>query len=111
MKKYTLPKEFGKKWIAALRSGEYKQGQQTLCSYADSKYCCLGVAAKISGANFLEIVGKQWVKLDSDLNLPSVLKGSGANSDLVYDLVSLNDHENKSFPEIADWIESNVELN
>jgi hypothetical protein len=32
-------------WIAALRSGKYKQGRNALCK--DGKYCCLGVACEI----------------------------------------------------------------
>lgn len=40
------------KWIAALESGEYKQGRGSLISQNESGelcYCCLGVAAKIAG--------------------------------------------------------------
>jgi hypothetical protein len=36
-----------KRWIAALRSGEYKQGRFTLCH--DDEYCCLGVACDVFG--------------------------------------------------------------
>jgi len=32
-------------WIAALRSGNYEQGRQSLCS--GGKYCCLGVYAEL----------------------------------------------------------------
>jgi len=34
-------------WVKALRSGEYKQGEETL--YEDGKYCCLGVACVLAG--------------------------------------------------------------
>jgi hypothetical protein len=34
-----------KKWIAALRSGKYKQGLQCLC--AGDEFCCLGVACDL----------------------------------------------------------------
>jgi hypothetical protein len=37
--------ENAKKWLAALRSGEYQQGQKFLA--ADKKYCCLGVACDL----------------------------------------------------------------
>jgi hypothetical protein len=33
------------KWLEALRSGEYQQGDTYLCY--ENKYCCLGVAAEI----------------------------------------------------------------
>lgn len=34
-----------RRWIAALRSGEYKQGESFLCS--EGRYCCLGVACEV----------------------------------------------------------------
>lgn len=39
-----------KKWIAALRSGKYKQGKEKLLSYDNDSnpcYCCLGVLQAI----------------------------------------------------------------
>lgn len=41
-----------REWIAALRSGEFKQGQAALHSLTDEgeRFCCLGVACKIGGA-------------------------------------------------------------
>ena len=39
--------EFKDKWLVALRSGDYKQGIGYLRK--GDKYCCLGVAAEISG--------------------------------------------------------------
>lgn len=32
-------------WIAALRSGDYRQGRNSLCD--NRNYCCLGVAAEL----------------------------------------------------------------
>lgn len=39
--------EAAKKWVAALRSGQYQQCVNALRS--DDAYCCLGVASEISG--------------------------------------------------------------
>jgi len=39
-----------KKWVKALRSGDYQQGKESLCREevsGDYKYCCLGVACDI----------------------------------------------------------------
>ena len=36
-----------KKWVAALRSGKYKQGKGQLYDNLDEKYCCLGVACDL----------------------------------------------------------------
>lgn len=41
-------KENRKKWVAALRSGDYIQGHNYLCR--DDNYCCLGVLSEIAGA-------------------------------------------------------------
>ena len=44
--------EYKDKWIAALRSGEYKQGRSSLCAIQDDgsqAYCCLGVLAELDG--------------------------------------------------------------
>lgn len=47
-----MNKENIRKWVAALRSGEYKQGERYLLSASpktlEPKYCCLGVACSIS---------------------------------------------------------------
>jgi hypothetical protein len=46
-----LNRELMEKWVAALRSGEYKQGTESLYYYDDDKnsesYCCLGVLQAI----------------------------------------------------------------
>jgi len=47
MKKIKLTKTLKKKWIKALRSGEYRQGVDKLCFKGE--YCCLGVLADITG--------------------------------------------------------------
>lgn len=40
-----IPKKDMKKWIAALRSGKYKQAKGELQN--EKGYCCLGVACKV----------------------------------------------------------------
>lgn len=45
-------KENMRAWIAALRSGEYRQGKYALAARepdGTTRYCCLGVACEISG--------------------------------------------------------------
>lgn len=41
-----------RKWIKALRSGQYKQGTHQLVSHDRGKFCCLGVLADLQGAEF-----------------------------------------------------------
>lgn len=45
-----------KRWIAALRSGNYKQGRQRLKrrDYGDDCYCCLGVLVEVAGGKFAD---------------------------------------------------------
>lgn len=41
-----------REWVAALRSGEWRQGQSRLCTIAEDgskSYCCLGVALALQG--------------------------------------------------------------
>lgn len=41
--------EQGRRWLEALRSGDYQQGSGNLLNYNDgkSRYCCLGVACSV----------------------------------------------------------------
>jgi hypothetical protein len=56
-----LKPEIKRKWLAALRSGEFKQGQGAL--YRDGLYCCLGVlcevVAKEQGYDFDEFANEE----------------------------------------------------
>jgi hypothetical protein len=40
-----------KRWIDALRSGRYKQGESMLYNNTTHGYCCLGVLARLQGAS------------------------------------------------------------
>lgn len=113
-KKYQLPKDFAEKWIAALRSGEYGQGKGTLGNAVDG-YCCLGVAGRVIGCTDDMLKGavfEENLGIPSKIysTIPDILKGAGRDHDFVDNVVTQNDHDNKSFPEIADWIEQNVEF-
>lgn len=108
MKKYTLPKEFGTKWIEALRSGEYGQVRNKL-SGGDGDYCCLGVACKIVNITDEEILWHNHTIICGDWaydkGIPTEL-----DDDLHVTCTTMNDEDKLSFSEIADWIETNVEL-
>ncbi len=122
-----------KEWIKALRSKEYKQGEQFLCpiSYDGRRsYCCLGVACKINGLS--ERVLKQVPLYDQkvvtfsgqEANLPKkMVKSLGLRDhcgsfcgpyivdDHEYDeLTGMND-DGVSFCDIADFIELNLKTN
>ena len=108
--------ENAKKWVAALRSGNYEQGRGALCR--EGKYCCLGVACVVAIENGLEVTAvkelsdREIVLYDKQFSFPptSVQKWLGlytkCGSDSV-DLVVANDNDGLSFSEIADLIEAN----
>lgn len=100
------------KWLEALRSGKYAQGEGALCR--DSNYCCLGVLADIVDPNAWIFRGpdkySSWKSFtcffdeDKDEEL-----GIGGHSN---DLMAMNDGDHNgrkyTFAEIADWIEENL---
>jgi hypothetical protein len=107
-----MKRELKQKWLAALRSGEYRQGRQEL-KFKDRQkqicYCCLGVLAEIAepeklqkvrnkflfygSRGFLRIYPDKWVLLPEETQRQ---------------LSAMNDDGATSFLEIADWIEKNV---
>lgn len=124
MKEYRLPKEFTEKWIAALRSGEYKQGeglllndvgfeQKEVAEDAECEFCCLGIACLITGSEKITLCGAEWIQEEIKPNTPIELMGTMSENKLVKVLSKMNDGDGcdkKTFPEIADWITANVEL-
>ncbi len=116
-----LPEEFKTKWLAALRSGEYKQGQRKLCITTDTGekfYCCLGVAYRVVKGVDPPAIPYINPDLIDTAGLPDIIVGSGSeggiNSDTAsirYKLTNMNDddfHKKSSFSEIADYIEQNL---
>lgn len=97
-----LEPEFKAKWVAALRSGEYKQGFCFLHNRANNSYCCLGVACKLAG---VESSRNQYITGVSLDKIPYWLQG---NVGIPYILANLNDEQQKTFPEISDYIEQNL---
>ena len=122
-KKFKLPRKFAEKWLAALRSGKYKQTDGTLYNPEDDGYCCLGVACRVEyplsylesdsdiNNGYASVIHKSPWDLKKDLEkIPVELKGIVSKNDLVRILTELNDTCMYSFNQIADWIEQNVEF-
>lgn len=99
-------------WCNALRSGEYRQGEGALRRRrnGEDQYCCMGVLCDVIAPdkwdpdelgffylwNNNQSTGRVPVSL-----IPKLIQG---------DLIGMNDTDLKSFAEIADWIEQNVEV-
>ena len=131
-----MKQELKDKWLAALRSGEYTQGKGWL-KYQDNdgivKWCCLGVLADITDNTKWTVFYPAGIPIDSlkdnriyyQYDKPPDDGGwvkFGSTSMYTeglkepWTLASMNDGsvmpslEPKSFLEIADWIEENVEV-
>lgn len=106
-----LPKKFKAKWVAALRSGKYKQGKGFLLD-ENGKYCCLGVACSIQRNPKKLLVGKQLIDDDAIKGIPTPLFGDNVHTNkLLSELTAMNDGydeyrgKRKTFKQIATWIE------
>lgn len=102
-----LTKDEKSRWLQALRSGEYKQGNGALCvSNGETKeYCCLGVLADIiDPTKFEPYNGRtywQWGGL-GQLFATRIMPSEHEQR-----LILMND-KGDSFSIIADWIETNI---
>tara|TARA_Y100001968_G_C19392416_1_gene736362 strand:+ start:486 stop:794 length:309 start_codon:yes stop_codon:yes gene_type:complete len=95
--------EFMKKWAEALRSGEFKQttGALKKGNQHSASYCCLGVAREL----FPDKINKERGEGILDQESLAVL---GISDDEQQTLIDMNDNENKSFKQIADYIEFEI---
>lgn len=103
--------ELKKKWLEALRSGNYSQTRSNLfLGTAEDGippgYCCLGVLCAV--AEVPRTLDGKFKKNDYEI-IDGWLNNMtfGLEHGIRYKLAALND-EGKSFTEIADWIEANV---
>lgn len=109
-----LPKVFKRRWIAALRSGKFKQTESNLYDSSENAYCCLGVAGVVCKVNtkILDQKGYPYtLPLSAQKKYPNALLGK-ANK-LAEHLAELNDSPAKTgkrrgFKTIATWIEKNL---
>lgn len=95
------------RWLAALRSGEFKQGYAYLHD-GQNGYCCLGVLAALLGTHTLDLEYKQALDdVGLDLLGPWDPEDPATLYTLQRQLAALN-NTGLSFEDIADWIEENV---
>lgn len=105
-----------KKWIEAIRSGEYSQAKNYLRT--EGGYCCLGVAVKVISGREPKIRGTGQL-LGVYSSVRKALKLRGSSGELVSyietgdwtradSLAKLND-DGWTFDQIADYIEANPE--
>ena len=117
-----MKKEIAKIWVEALRSGKYEQTRGKL--KMDESYCCLGVLCEISGlGKFSQKVRNGIISFvlpsgeicrstlpDEVLDWADMSDSLGNFNDSdVYATLSLLNDNGKTFLEIADIIELNIE--
>jgi hypothetical protein len=130
--KHATDRTLKAEWVAALRSGEYRQGKNSLrCKSIENgqyEYCCLGVlcdlAVKHGEGEWRDSLHNsnrsiytphalpdEWSMnypsrdLSDRLNLGASADGALSRQSLLGDM---NDDQNKDFLTIADWIEANL---
>ena len=98
--------EIKAKWVEALRSGKYRQGQDFLKN--GNTFCCLGVLREIiePGSEELDDRGAQYLHPKFCAIAGLEPHKVGKTND-VYVLAHMND-DGKPFSEIAYWIEKNL---
>lgn len=106
-----MNKEVKRAWVASLRSGYYRQGYLCLRN-DDDAFCCLGVLCNVHARNNPEFAKTQTNPEDYDnhsgMPSPMVLAWAGLPRGTARKLARMNDEEEKTFTEIADWIVKNV---
>lgn len=115
-----MDKQLRDKWVAALRSGEYKQTTGSLRDTDENNqhlYCCLGVLCDVidptkwtvSGHYIFENGTKKGGSLSAEVSCKLGLSALVVEGATIEDtLVEMNDTDRKSFDEIADFIEREV---
>jgi len=97
-KKFKLPKTFALKWVKALKSRKYKQGNSFLintltsakeATIENSTFCCLGVGAVVCGTPIEYLVRMSYIDRRLFKEIPKEIGGS--SSILVKVLSRLND--------------------
>jgi len=116
--KQKLPVKFKEKWVAALRSGKYKQGESYLYNADDNSWCCIGVAANVCGIGKDKLDEGGYVEnssyklmeaVKSGKKYPTMLIGSGSENALVNKLAGFNDGFDNSKPKSFKWIANYIE--
>jgi len=107
-----MNQDIKREWVAKLRSGKYEQGRGRLRS-KDDQYCCLGVLCEIGvEGGMIEppiLVGLDYLYNRNSAFLPNALvEEYGLSTQETITLMGMNDEQNKSFGQIAQYIEQNL---
>ena len=105
-----LNKQFKKKWLSALRSGEYKKGKGQLRT-KDNRFCCLGVACEIKGLTPVHLGSGYGYGYAYDNLVGGICTDHRAELNISWKqhntLIYLND-QNPTFKEVIRYISRNM---
>jgi len=104
-----MDKELKRRWVEALRSGKYEQGNGCL-RFGSETFCCLGVLADVADPEGWEndaSASERFHRLGSAKDSEGYLRGSILALGTQRTLAGLNDR-GRSFGEIADYIEKRI---
>lgn len=118
-----MKRELLDKWLAALRGGKYEQTSGYLQD--TDGFCCLGVLCDVMDPTAWTIEGYKFTdgstndavlpsNISKDLGLMGMVDFVDGNGETKASLLSerlmtMNDTEEKTFAEIADYIEQNLD--
>jgi hypothetical protein len=108
-----MPKELKQKWVDALRSGKYEQGEGQLYDRDNKCYCVMGVLGRVGGLHpnqmkDKDILPRDWCE-SQGITFPSIRNCPIVQfDDENKNMISLNDTWNVKFDEFANLIESQV---
>ena len=107
-----MNKQLKSKWVKALRSGKYKQGQGTLRIWDKvshrSAFCCLGVLRELMPADLKTVSEKDSFGKPTGALSNKQLKFTGLTRKKEEVLIEMNDAIGNTFKEIADYIEQKL---
>ena len=108
-----MKRDIRDQWIAALRSGEYKQGNGVLHQVSKDgaeRFCCLGVLCRVLKETPSPVQKNGDVLYD---NLCGILSSKlrdlvGIRIQTMDEIIWMNDQQRWSFDQIADWVQANL---
>lgn len=101
-----MDKEIKRRWVEALRSGKYEQGQGKLLH--SGKFCCLGVLCDIQGVPREEITKYAISPFDEESGLRAFAPIRGLLPFASIGKLSEMNDNGRNFDEIATYIEASL---
>lgn len=102
-----MTRELKQSFLLALRSGRYVQCTGRL-SKGPNMYCVLGLLGLCAGLTINDI-GTEFTESKDIGSYSYCALNKYLSEDICNELWEMNDLDNKSFTDIADWVETNIE--